>query len=207
MLKERNNPAIVKRLARKYTKVLSRVIFFLLSPNLYFHIFFHGHVPYYILTDMEKLSTLFLWIKRKQHPHRHEGNVYILPMNQKEIPLYIGCVLPLFLGLRRHFYTLTQKLQDEDILGKSPPPHLLFSNLFSPHNSFNFPNLRTFSPLSPPLYLGHFPLYLCSVEMTRRRHTAPDLRARGPCCQAPSKGLPRQHCSSAAQGGGGNEAT
>lgn len=73
-----------------------------------------------------------------------------------------------------------------------------------------FPNLKKFSPLSPPLYLGHSPLHLCSVETTPR-HAAPSLRALGPCCprslalQAPSKGLWRQRRSSAVQVRGGNE--
>lgn len=81
MLKVRNNKGIVKGTARNYTKIFSQSIVFLLSPNLYSHIFFNGHVPHQL------------------HPLGHKGIVHILPMNQKEILLYVGCVLPLFLGL------------------------------------------------------------------------------------------------------------
>lgn len=209
MLKERTTQHS-KGLARKYTKVFSGVIFFLLSPNLYFHIFFNGHVPYYL------------------HPHRHAGIVYILPKNQKETTpsqtwrkcLHYSCeskgnnalcrvcaaIVPGPPTSFSYFNTKTEGWKHvRQIL-----PYLPFSNLFFPHNSFNVPNLKKFPLLSPPLDLRHFPLYSCSVE-TMPRHAS--LRALLPQVPGPpstrqrGKGLWRQHCCSAVQVRGGNESS
>lgn len=171
-----------KRTCKEIHQSIITSDFFLLSPIL--HIFFNGHVPYYL------------------HPHRHEGIVYISPMNQKETTpsqtwrnclhssceskgnasIYVGCVLPLFLGLQRHFYIPTQKLQDENMWGKFSPV-FLSPTYFFPHNSFNFSKPKKIQSSLPAFVPGTFPTSLV------QRGDNP--QARCPQSQSPGSLLPQ----------------
>lgn len=160
MLKERTTQHS-KRTCKEIHQSIITSDFFLLSPNLYFYIFFNGHVPYYL------------------HPHRHEGIVYILPMNQKEttpsqtwrncphssyeskgntsVCRVCAAIVP---GSPTSFlYSNTKTAGWKHAM--QILPCLLFSNLFFPHNSFNFPNLKKCPQSSLPSFVpGIFPTLL-----------------------------------------------